>query len=69
MSNRWDSLSAGLWPAGSLIPPFDPGQGAILPQAPAAPPKWPPFVLDCTTPEAAEVLRHWAEPPAIWNGG
>jgi hypothetical protein len=64
MSNPWDSLSASLWPTGSLIPPFDPGQGAILPHAPAAPPERLSFVLDYTTPEAAEVLRHWAEPHA-----
>jgi hypothetical protein len=64
MSNPWDSLPASRWPTGSVIPPFDPGQGAIPPQAPAARPEWPSFVLDYTTPEAAEVLRQWAEPHA-----
>jgi hypothetical protein len=64
MSNPWDSLPTSLWPTGSLIPPFDPGQGAFLPQALAARPEWPSFVLDYTTPEAAEVLRRWAEPHA-----
>ena len=27
MPNPWDSMAASLWPAGTLIPPFEPGQG------------------------------------------
>ncbi len=65
MSNPFVSLPASLWPAGSLIPPFNPGQGTFPPPAPAAAPEWPSLVLDDTTPGADEVLRHWAGPQAF----
>ena len=65
MPNSWNLVPAGLWPPQPHSPQADPGQGAGFVPPPSGPAAWPNFALDYGSPEAAAVLRPWAEPHAL----
>jgi hypothetical protein len=65
MPNSWDLVPAGLWPLQPHGQRADPAQGAGFVQPPSGPAAWPDFALDYASPEAAAVLRSWAERHAL----
>ena len=65
MPNSWDLVPAGLWPLQPHSLQADPGQGAGFVPPPSGPAAWPNSVLDYGSPEAAAVLRSWAEPHGL----